>query len=363
MLVLVNFIAVSTIVAVLAFLGLRIRKISSDAKTLGTKLDDGLKSVGDRLDTSISTVQQNIQDNVSKLTTGFQTGISNLQSNIQKDVSRLDTKDAEIINTTNTNQQALQTTLTNIQKEVSNVDMRKGGNITGDIDVSGTTKTSTLKLGDKWSLSGKGDAHGNDDWLRFFNKDGKDYYGGVAAGKLWSGGPVYVGGDLSVSGTTTVGGVVGLQDKQLRLRGLGDPNHFVGYSGESDGPRIQGYQGGQLGVVQDGKGKKTPLWWYKDGVKMWGNIEVNGPIEVNGSTKTSSLKLGDKWSLSGVGDGHANDDWLRIMGKDGGDYYGGVAAGKLWSGSDVYTKDLRANNQICINNTCVNETQLKKLLV
>ena len=328
MLVLVNFIAVSTIVAVLAYLGLRLRKMSSDAKNLGTKLDDGLKSVGGRLETGISTVQQNIQDNVS----------------------RLDNKDSQIISSTNANKEELQKALSVTQGELNKVDMRKGGNIVGDIDVSGVSKTSTLKLGDKWTLSGVGDAHGNDDWLRFFNKDGKDYYGGVATGKVWSGGPVYVGGDLSVGGTTTVGGNVSLQDKQLRLRGLGDEYHYIAYSTDVDGPRIQGHSGGQLGtnVNKDGK---TILQWNKDGVN------------VNGSTKTNSLKLGDKWSLSGVGDGHANDDWLRIMRTDGGDYYGGVAAGKLWSGSDVYTKDLRASNGICINNTCVNETQLKKLLV
>jgi hypothetical protein len=45
--------------------------------------------------------------------------------------------------------------------------------------------TSKLQLGTKWLLSGVGDVHGNDEWLRFFGKDGNEYYGGIATGKIW----------------------------------------------------------------------------------------------------------------------------------------------------------------------------------
>jgi len=54
------------------------------------------------------------------------------------------------------------------------------------LEVHGTTKTQKLALGDKWLLSGVGDAHGNDEWLRLFNNQSTDYHGGLAAGKLWS---------------------------------------------------------------------------------------------------------------------------------------------------------------------------------
>lgn len=58
-----------------------------------------------------------------------------------------------------------------------------------------------LKLGKKWRLSGVGDAHGDDDWLRFFNKDGGDYYGGIAVGKLWNGGVTHMNGEFNAYGT------------------------------------------------------------------------------------------------------------------------------------------------------------------
>jgi hypothetical protein len=54
-------------------------------------------------------------------------------------------------------------------------------------------KVSKLQIGDKWSLSGVGDAHGNDEWLRLMDAGGKDYYGGLAAGKLWAGEGASVG--------------------------------------------------------------------------------------------------------------------------------------------------------------------------
>jgi Chaperone of endosialidase len=54
------------------------------------------------------------------------------------------------------------------------------------LEVNGTTQTQRLQLGAKWLLSGVGDAHGNDDWLRLFNAAGSNYYGGLAAGRLWS---------------------------------------------------------------------------------------------------------------------------------------------------------------------------------
>jgi len=47
-------------------------------------------------------------------------------------------------------------------------------------------KTNKLQLGNKFLLSGVGDAHANDDWLRMFDKDGKGYNGGFAAGRLWT---------------------------------------------------------------------------------------------------------------------------------------------------------------------------------
>lgn len=76
-----------------------------------------------------------------------------------------------------------------------------------------------------------------------------------------------------------------------------------------------------------------------------GGVTINGNVNhVNGVLKTNVVRLGDKFRLSGVGDGHANDDWLRLFNVDNTNYYGGLAAGRLWStsgtlsGSDIELK-------------------------
>ena len=82
----------------------------------------------------------------------------------------------------------------------------------------GITKTPKLQLGNKWLLSGEGDAHANDDWLRLFDIQGAGYFGGFAAGKLYSiGGTVY-GSDLRLK--TEVSSLDRMVDKILALRGV-----------------------------------------------------------------------------------------------------------------------------------------------
>lgn len=50
----------------------------------------------------------------------------------------------------------------------------------------GAATVDILQLGNKWRMSAVGDAHGNDGWLRFFNKANTDYYGGIAAGRVYA---------------------------------------------------------------------------------------------------------------------------------------------------------------------------------
>ena len=123
----------------------------------------------------------------------------------------------------------------------------------GKVTVTGITQTQKLQLGNKWLLSGEGDAHADDDWLRLFNTQGTGYFGGFAAEKLYSG---------------TI-------------------------------------------------------------------------------TFTQKLQLGNKWLLSGDRDWFADDDWLRLARIQGAGYFGGFAAGRLWSdGGIVHGSDLRLKTDV-----------------
>ena len=188
----------------------------------------------------------------------------------------------ESIAKTNTNLAKTNDNLNNQFKTLSEQVTTKNLNVASNATIGNVLKTSKVQLGDKWTLSGKGDAHANDDWLRVMNKDSKDYYGGVAMGKLW------VGKDAEIGNSANVGNVM----------------------------------------------------------------------------KAGKVQLGDKWILSGKGDGQANDDWLRLTGKDGKGYYGGFAANKLWVGGDVDVGNaVRANNLNVRANTTTNALTANTLKV
>jgi len=72
-------------------------------------------------------------------------------------------------------------------------------------------------------LSGVGDAHGNDAWLRLFDKDNKGYHGGFAAGKLWT-------PELYSVGAATFKGGVSDQNKsawQTHFPYSGDGKNYI----------------------------------------------------------------------------------------------------------------------------------------
>ncbi len=77
---------------------------------------------------------------------------------------------------------------------------------TNGMTVKNTLKADKVQLGDKFMLSGVGDAHANDDWLRMFDKDGKDYHGGIAMRRLWTRDEAHLNGQTNVSGNLNVRG-------------------------------------------------------------------------------------------------------------------------------------------------------------
>jgi len=79
-------------------------------------------------------------------------------------------------------------------------------------------------------------------------------------------------------------------------------------------------------------------------------------LQSDGSAKMNKIQLGNKWLLSGVGDtvntGPANkgasDSWLRLTGTDGRGFYGGLAAGELYSARGTLTaSDIRTKTDVC----------------
>jgi hypothetical protein len=106
---------------------------------------------------------------------------------------------------------------------------------------------------------------------------------------------------------------------------------------------------------------------YNSVVSLQNNVKVLEDIALTSSdisenvltqqANVGKIKLGDKWLLSGVGDGQYNDSWLRFLDKKGQNYYGGIASGDLWVGNNSYLNQVHMN-QLCIGQTCINESDL-----
>lgn len=266
-------------------------------------------------------------------------------------------------------------------------------------------KTDNIKLGQKWIMSGTGDVQANDEWLRLMNKDGKDYYGGMAMGQLYTGSKAYLNGTTNVSGNLQLGDKWSIptsgpkaNDEWLRVM---DKNGKDYYGGVAMGQLYTGskaYLNGTTNVsgsLQFGdkwsiptSGAKANDEWLrvmdKDGKDYYGGIAMSKLYTkdnsfLNGNTNVSgNLQLGDKWSIPTTG-AQANDEWVRVMDKDGKDYYGGLAVKKLWTRDNAYLNgnvnvigrmdvvgqtsssgDVRGG-RLCVQDVCINKDDLTKI--
>lgn len=91
------------------------------------------------------------------------------------------------------------------------------------LEVIGTEKTDKLQLGNKWLFSGVGDVHANDHWLRLFNKDGTDYFGGIAMNTLWVNQDTYFANN----------GGIWRSDNKVGI-GTNNPQDYIGWAGALD---------------------------------------------------------------------------------------------------------------------------------
>lgn len=71
-------------------------------------------------------------------------------------------------------------------------------------------------------------------------------------------------------------------------------------------------------------------------LELISSVMATNGMTVKNSLKSDKLQLGDKFLFSGVGDAHANDDWLRMFNKEGTGYSGGLAMNKLWTANEAH---------------------------
>jgi hypothetical protein len=82
----------------------------------------------------------------------------------------------------------------------------------------GRVIVTKLQLGNKWLLSGDRDWWADDDWLRLANTQVGAYWGGFAAGRLWSSNGTLSGSDIRLK--TDISSLGRMADKLMALRGV-----------------------------------------------------------------------------------------------------------------------------------------------
>ena len=87
--------------------------------------------------------------------------------------------------------------------------------------------------------------------------------------------------------------------------------------------------GEELLYVLNKKGVMVGKEWGGTGdLTVQGNTNIGGGLTAGGTSAVPVLHLGNKFRLSGVGDAHGNDDWIRLFGVDNKGYHGGIAMNK-----------------------------------
>lgn len=241
----------------------------------------------------------------------------------------------------------------------ANVNANSSVNVAKGLNVTNTNKTDKLQLGDKFLLSGVGDAHANDDWLRVFDKDNKGYYGGIAANKLWAGTNMYLMGNTESHGNLNIRGGTSEHNPNgwwTHFPFVGDNKNYI--RGDTE---IRGNTN-NIGDLNIGRN-----------ANIQGRLHFNDPTMSklpNGSNSSDSYYLEKKVLSPNVSHlrltmNDDNDESLQIWG-------GSCAAGDCAnsqgtmkhrfdaSGNAVHAGDLRAN-RLCINDICVDASQLQAL--
>jgi hypothetical protein len=208
-------------------------------------------------------------------------------------------------------------------------------------------KATKFKIGDKWTMSGVGDAHGNDDWLRLFGTDEKGYYGGLAAGNLWSQNLWFNNNQYGTMNVT--GGNIGEDSAghefrhNNRTQGIGLGYNTIYATGS--------HADQDLGLKARGSGK----------VRVKGDAVVNGKLSLNRNALNFSNAEWDKnhniynnvWNLDkeGAWDGMKINSYAGLKVRVG-DSNGSTpkTALEVTDASTTVNGDLKVNGKIIIGN-------------
>ncbi len=153
------------------------------------------------------------------------------------------------------------------------------------VDIPEQLNTNKIQLGNKWRLSGIGDSQSNDDFLRLTNKDGTNYYGGLAAAKTFT-------RDTSVMNEAIA--------NKYTSKGVGDSNWIE--MTRTDGSIYLGADGKTRGIRNNGD---KPFTIYN---KDKPTIVANSDSSVSITNRLTAPDI----NTNSIGRNTGDIDWFRI---------------------------------------------------
>jgi hypothetical protein len=231
----------------------------------------------------------------------------------------------------------------NLGKVETKVDTESTTRDTKDKEIDATiqklksgVQTDKIQLGDKFLMSGVG----KDDWLRVMDKDGKNYYGGVAANKLWSGTETHLNGVTNVNGSLNIRG--GQSEHNPNKAGT----HFP-WSGDN-----KNYIRGDTEI----RGNTNNI----GDLNVGRHVNISGNLAVRGSLNTGRhIDAQNDWGGKGTTLFTGWNNSKTVIGNwrtNGHDFAFQLPANTVVSTNPMYVKD-----KLCIDDVCIDSSELKTL--
>lgn len=222
-------------------------------------------------------------------------------------------------------------------------------------------RVDKLQIGDKWQLSGTGDSHANDGWMRLFDKSGNDYHGGLAVANLWSRDNTYLLGKTDIEkGNVT---------KTLNIRGGTSEHNPEGKQTEFPSKDNKNYVRGDTHV--------------QGNMFNAGDLSIGRDLDVKGLTRANrvmsdNIKLGHNWGgwadeapitayTTGMGASFGNEYWSHFPKNESTYIRPGKTGGSIFIGDIGNTGSIemgdkntvtRLQGQLCLQDTCINKIDL-----
>ena len=153
----------------------------------------------------------------------------------------------------------------------------------GHVNIPEKLNTNRIQLRNKWNISG--DSKSNDDWLRLFDKDNKDFYGGIATAKTWT-------RDVSMMNNAYA-------NKFTSYGGKGDSNWLE--MNKKDGSLYFGADNSLRGIKSVGN---RPFSIYNND-KQSINVNADSSVEMSKLTATDI-------NANSIGRKTGDSDWFNI---------------------------------------------------